>query len=117
MRYEVQMGTETVCVKIDNLSEAKINEFIHSKPPELALGAHVEVSGLQKASDLNGMTGVVMFYDNEAERYEVNIDGGLKKIRRENLIPRAPPAAIPIHSKVQLHGLQAAALNGLMGRV
>ena len=57
---------------------------------------HVRLSGLQKASHLNGKLGTVMSYDAEAGRYAVSIDGGDGVlVKLANLEPVANICALP----------------------
>ena len=57
---------------------------------------HVRLSGLKKASHLNGKLGTVMSYDAESGRYAVSIDGGDGVlVKLANLEPVANICALP----------------------
>ena len=56
---------------------------------QLKHGMAVEVHRLRKRGELNGQTGNLRNYDNESQRWEVNIGhDDLRKIKSENLEPR-----------------------------
>lgn len=49
------------------------------------VGAAVEIYGLLKSGDLNGQIGTLSLYDSDADRWAVDLPGGIKKVRTINL--------------------------------
>jgi curved DNA-binding protein CbpA len=99
-----------------------------SQPLRLSPGALVRVDGLSNASQLNGNTGVLVSFDQQAKRWHVNVGGhGMKAVLPDNLqvlperlyhasssasdvVVLAPGAAVSIENLVG-----AARLNGKCG--
>lgn len=66
--------------------------------PLFEIGAEVEIDGLAKLRDFNGLSGVIQAWDIETYRYDVLLDatagahaGRHVKVKAGNLLPRLPP--------------------------
>jgi hypothetical protein len=50
-----------------------------------ATGTKVQIQGLANAKELNGVQGSIMSFNNERDRYKVDLPGGSRMVKKENL--------------------------------
>lgn len=93
-RYEVQVGSERLSLKPDNITQV----------------CRVEVCGLEGRPELNGRTGQVRGYDDGRDRYEVLLDGAAAEMAL-----RPGNCVLQPGTRVAVKGLSAVQLNGQRG--